>query len=59
MALTTPMDVIKTMLQTRGTATDPELRNVNGFMAGAKLLHSARVSLDFSRVSDLVLYQQS
>lgn len=38
-ALTTPMDVVKTMLQTRGTATDPELRNVSGFMAGAKLLH--------------------
>lgn len=37
-ALTTPMDVIKTMLQTRGTATDPELRTVNGFMAGSKLL---------------------
>src|SRR6187549_2031781 len=33
-ALTTPMDVIKTMLQTRGTATDAELRTVNGFVAG-------------------------
>ncbi|KAI8627561.1 mitochondrial RNA-splicing protein MRS3 [Xylariaceae sp. FL1651] len=38
-ALTTPMDVIKTMLQTRGTATDPELRSVNGFVAGCKLLY--------------------
>ncbi|KKA29294.1 hypothetical protein TD95_002514 [Thielaviopsis punctulata] len=37
-ALTTPMDVIKTMLQTRGTATDAELRNVNGFVSGCKLL---------------------
>lgn len=37
-ALTTPMDVIKTMLQTRGTATDAELRSVNGFMAGSRLL---------------------
>lgn len=37
--LTTPMDVIKTMLQTRGTATDPELRTVNGFMAGCRLLY--------------------
>ncbi|KAG7146547.1 putative mitochondrial carrier C8C9.12c like protein [Verticillium longisporum] len=26
------------MLQTRGTATDPELRTVNGFMAGCRLL---------------------
>src|ERR1700712_3590679 len=31
-ALTTPMDVVKTMLQTRGTATDAELRNVSGFI---------------------------
>ncbi|KAK4099950.1 mitochondrial carrier [Parathielavia hyrcaniae] len=38
-ALTTPMDVIKTMLQTRGSATDPELRTVNGFMAGCRLLY--------------------
>jgi solute carrier family 25 iron transporter 28/37 len=37
-ALTTPMDVIKTMLQTRGTAQDAELRTVNGFMAGCRLL---------------------
>ena len=38
-ALTTPMDVVKTMLQTRGTATDTELRNVNGFMEGSRLLY--------------------
>ncbi|KAK6075246.1 hypothetical protein SCUP515_06023 [Seiridium cupressi] len=38
-ALTTPMDVIKTMLQTRGSATDPELRSVNGFMAGCRLMY--------------------
>lgn len=38
-ALTTPMDVVKTMLQTRGTATDKELRNVNGFREGCQLLH--------------------
>src|ERR1700710_2732943 len=31
-ALTTPMDVVKTMLQTRGTSNDTELRNVNGFV---------------------------
>lgn len=37
-ALTTPMDVIKTMLQTRGNAHDNELRTVNGFMAGCRLL---------------------
>lgn len=38
-ALTTPMDVVKTMLQTRGTATDRELRNVNGFLEGCRLVH--------------------
>ncbi|KAI0148510.1 mitochondrial RNA-splicing protein MRS3 [Xylariaceae sp. FL1272] len=38
-ALTTPMDVVKTMLQTRGTASDPELRSVNGFINGCKLVY--------------------
>lgn len=38
-ALTTPMDVVKTMLQTRGTAHDPELRNVSGFAEGCRLLY--------------------
>jgi len=37
-ALTTPMDVIKTMLQTRGTARDAELRQVSGFIQGCRLL---------------------
>jgi asparaginyl-tRNA synthetase len=35
--LTTPLDVIKTLLQTRGNSTDAELRNVRG------LLHAASV----------------
>jgi solute carrier family 25 iron transporter 28/37 len=38
-ALTTPMDVVKTMLQTRGSAQDIELRNVNSFMEGVRLIH--------------------
>lgn len=38
-ALTTPMDVIKTMLQTRGSATDADLRSVNSFVAGCKLMY--------------------
>lgn len=37
--LTTPMDVIKTILQTRGTATDPEVRGVSSFSEGCKLLY--------------------
>lgn len=36
---TTPLDVIKTLLQTRGNATDPELRNVSGLLNAAKLIH--------------------
>jgi solute carrier family 25 iron transporter 28/37 len=37
--LTTPMDVIKTMLQTRGTSSDAELRNVNSFSGGCRVLY--------------------
>jgi solute carrier family 25 iron transporter 28/37 len=37
--LTTPMDVIKTMLQTRGTSSDPEVRRVNSFVGGCRLLY--------------------
>lgn len=37
-AFTTPLDVIKTLLQTRGTVTDPEIRNANGLMAAARVI---------------------
>ncbi|KAF2278373.1 asparaginyl-tRNA synthetase [Westerdykella ornata] len=37
--LTTPLDVIKTLLQTRGNATEAELRNVSGLWEAAKLIH--------------------
>ena len=36
--LTTPLDVIKTLLQTRGNATEPELRNVKGLMGAAEII---------------------
>jgi len=36
--LTTPLDVIKTLLQTRGSATDPELRNVSGLAHAASII---------------------
>lgn len=36
---TTPLDVIKTLLQTRGNATDAELRNVSGLVNAAKIIH--------------------
>ncbi|KAF2033387.1 asparaginyl-tRNA synthetase [Setomelanomma holmii] len=35
---TTPLDVIKTLLQTRGNATDMELRNVSGLWQAAKII---------------------
>jgi hypothetical protein len=36
--LTTPLDVIKTLLQTRGTANDAELRNVKGLWEAAAII---------------------
>ena len=36
--VTTPLDVIKTLLQTRGSATDPELRNVKGLWQAASII---------------------
>ena len=37
-AVTTPLDVIKTLLQTRGTVKDPEIRNANGLMQAARII---------------------
>jgi asparaginyl-tRNA synthetase len=36
--LTTPLDVIKTLLQTRGTAQEAELRNVSGLFQAARII---------------------
>ena len=36
--VTTPLDVIKTLLQTRGTVTDPEIRNARGLWHSASLI---------------------
>ncbi|KAI9304387.1 mitochondrial carrier domain-containing protein [Cunninghamella echinulata] len=38
-SLTTPLDVIKTLLQTRGTSTDLRIRNCSGFWDGAKIIY--------------------
>merc|ERR1712137_1428730 len=38
-ALTTPLDVIKTLLQTRGNAHDAELRSVSGLVQAARIIH--------------------
>jgi hypothetical protein len=37
-AVTTPLDVIKTLLQTRGTVTDAEIRNASGLLQAAKII---------------------
>ena len=37
-AVTTPLDVIKTLLQTRGTAKDRELRNATGILNAAAII---------------------
>lgn len=37
-AITTPLDVIKTLLQTRGTATDIEIRGARGLVEGARII---------------------
>ncbi|KAI9820867.1 MAG: asparaginyl-tRNA synthetase [Thelocarpon impressellum] len=37
--LTTPLDVAKTLLQTRGTARDAEIRNAKGLWEAAAIIH--------------------
>ena len=36
--LTTPLDVIKTLLQTRGTSTDQTIRSAKGLFEGASII---------------------
>ena len=37
-ALTTPLDVIKTLLQTRGTSQDPQIRYAKGLFGAASII---------------------
>ncbi|KZT65651.1 mitochondrial carrier [Daedalea quercina L-15889] len=37
-AVTTPLDVAKTLLQTRGTSTDPEIRGARGMLDACKII---------------------
>jgi solute carrier family 25 iron transporter 28/37 len=37
-SVTTPMDVIKTLLQTRGTSTDPRIQQVAGFREATAII---------------------
>ena len=39
-AVTNPLDVIKTLLQTRGNSTDIRIRGTDGLVAGAKIVYS-------------------
>ncbi|KAK9448596.1 mitochondrial carrier domain-containing protein [Limtongia smithiae] len=38
-AATTPMDVIKTFLQTKGTSPDPEIKNCKSLMEAARIIY--------------------
>lgn len=48
-ALTTPLDVIKTLLQTRGTAHDTELRFAKGLSDAASIIKRQHGYLGFCR----------
>lgn len=48
-AVTTPLDVAKTLLQTRGTATDAELRNVRGLGEAFRIIYRRDGLSGFSR----------
>lgn len=37
-SVTTPLDVIKTLLQTRGSSNDPQVRHAKGFWDAAKII---------------------
>lgn len=37
-SLTTPMDVVKTLLQTRGSSKDPQIRNATGFREATRII---------------------
>jgi solute carrier family 25 (mitochondrial iron transporter), member 28/37 len=48
-AVTTPLDVAKTILQTRGSSTDPEIRNVRGMSDAMKVIWKKDGLKGFSR----------
>ncbi|KAL1921857.1 uncharacterized protein VTP21DRAFT_10499 [Calcarisporiella thermophila] len=48
-AATTPLDVVKTLLQTRGQATDPRIQNCSGFWQGAQLVYERNGPRGFFR----------
>jgi len=48
-SLTTPLDVIKTLLQTRGTSGDDRIRNCKGLSDAAKIIHEREGMRGFMR----------
>lgn len=48
-ALTTPLDCIKTLLQTKGVSSDAAVRSASGMVAGAKVLFATRGIAGFYR----------
>lgn len=48
-AVTTPLDVIKTLLQTRGTSTDPRIRHCSGFWEASRIISERYGALGFFR----------
>ena len=48
-AATTPLDVIKTMLQTRGSSDDAHIRNVRGLTSAARIIHTREGLNGFTR----------
>lgn len=48
-AVTTPLDVAKTILQTRGSSTDPEIRNVKGMVDAMRIIWQRDGAKGFAR----------
>lgn len=48
-AATTPLDVIKTLLQTRGTSTEARIRNCDGLVEASKIIYERNGAGGFLR----------
>lgn len=48
-AITTPLDVAKTLLQTRGSSTDARIRSASGMVEAFRIIHFREGAKGFSR----------
>jgi solute carrier family 25 iron transporter 28/37 len=48
-AITTPLDVAKTLLQTRGSSTDASIRSASGMMEAFRIIHTREGAKGFTR----------